>query len=95
MHTHTHTHTNPTHFNLDFLHHGVDVQHGTVASADDGLVLQDGDLGIEHLSHVAGVGGVTQDEARRDVLETERRSANIMHYIHTCSDINYQVDLCT
>ena len=70
------THASPTHLDLDFLYHGMDVQHGTVAGTDNGLVLQDGDLGIEHLSHVAGVGGVTQNEARRDVLGLGRRSTD-------------------
>ena len=75
-HTHIPLHTNSTHLDLDFLYHGMDVQHGTVAGTDDGLVLQDGDLGIEYMPHVAGVGGVTQNEARRDVLGFGNRSTD-------------------
>ena len=68
----------------------MDVQHGTVAGTDNGLVLQDGNLGIEHLSHVAGEGGVTQNEARRDVLGFGRSTDK--HYI--CSD-KTAMQICT
>ena len=57
-----------TYNDLYFLHHGVDVEDGTVACTDDRLVLQDGYLGLKELTHVTGRGGITEDKSGGDVL---------------------------
>ena len=44
------------------------MENSTVASTDDGLVLQDNNLRIKYMSHMAGACRITQHKASRDVL---------------------------
>ena len=44
------------------------MENSTVASADYGLVLQDNNLRIKYMSHMAGACRITQHKASRDVL---------------------------
>ena len=44
------------------------MHYSTVAGADDGLVLQDCNLGLKLVANMTRGGGVTQDETGRDVL---------------------------
>ncbi len=62
-------HVHYMYLDLHFLDNRVDVQHSTVASADDRLVLEDHNLCIKHLPHVTRAGGVAEDEARGDILK--------------------------
>ena len=77
------------HLYLHLLNHSVDVKHSTVASTDDGLVLQNDNLGIEQRAHVAQVVRVTQHKARGNVLPERERD-----YVCVCMCVCVCVCVC-
>ena len=49
------------------------MEHSAITGTDDGLVFEDGYLGLKVLTHVARGGRVAEDEPWRDILEVQRR----------------------